>query len=641
MSMKRKLGGAEHLPALGKVGTGHMPIATTSYWRPLALLVCFALAASVMMAVVLASPAQAAEPLIVNSSTDSNDGACTTDPEGCTLREAIDAANASAGQADTIEFDLGQSATIPLCQVHCNGSEYGLGALPVITDSAGLTIDGQSADITINGDYSGGYGFAVVVFWVGSGAGLDLNNLTVTKGIDGVFNEGTLTVHDTTFSGNIGEGSIRNSGTATVNDSTFSGNIGDSGVPGGGIMNESGTATVNGSTFSNNSAGIGGGIFFYANSSGPKTTVTNSTISGNNADGGGGISVWGDGTLEVSNSTISGNSAGTSSGGAIYSSGTTTVNSSTITDNTATDAGGMMILGSANFKNTIVAGNTATNPASPDNCALRGSLGDNGHNLESGTDCFFGAPSSLRNTDPMLGPLADNGGPTKTRALLEGSPAIDQGYSFGTSADQRGQTRPSDFLGIPNASGGDASDIGAFEAQAPTLAVAPGGSCATNDRSGTINLTVNDQDGPAESLTLSASSSKPALVSNSNVTFGGTGADRTLTATAASGKSGTAVLTVTVTDGQQIKGAPLTVKVRVGGNGNDTLAGDTNPDILFGQNANDTLRGAAGKDLLCGGRGDDRLRGGTEADFFGGGAGTDVALDFNGAEGDTKDSTIP
>jgi CSLREA domain-containing protein len=568
-----------------------------------------------MMAVVLASPAQAAEPLIVNSSTDSNDGACTTDPEGCTLREAITAANASAGQADTIEFDLGQSATIPLCQVHCNGSGYGLGALPVITDSAGLTIDGQSADITINGNYSGGYGFAVVVFWVGSGAGLDLNNLTVTKGIDGVFNEGTLTVHDTTFSGNIGEGGIYNSGTVTVNDSTFSDNIGDSGVPGGGIMNESGTATVNGSTFSNNSAGIGGGIFFYANSSGPKTTVTNSTISGN--------------------------SAGTSSGGAIAASGTTTVNSSTISGNSATDVGGMLILGSANFKNTIVAGNTATNPASPDNCYLRGSLGDNGHNLESGTDCFFGAPSSLRNTDPMLGPLADNGGPTKTHALLAGSPAIDQGTSFGASADQRGQTRPSDLLDIPNATDGDASDIGAFEAQAPTLAVAPGGSCATNDLSGTINLTVNDQDAPAESLTLSASSSKPALVSNSNVTFGGTGADRTLTATAASGKSGTAVLTVTVTDGQQIKGAPLTVKVRVGGNGNDTLAGDTNPDILFGQNANDTLRGAAGKDLLCGGRGDDRLRGGTEADFFGGGAGTDVALDFNGAEGDTKDSTIP
>ena len=63
MSMKRKLGGADHSSALGTVGTGHAPTSTTSYWRPLALLVCAALAASVMMAVVLASPAQAAEPL--------------------------------------------------------------------------------------------------------------------------------------------------------------------------------------------------------------------------------------------------------------------------------------------------------------------------------------------------------------------------------------------------------------------------------------------------------------------------------------------------------------------------------------------------------------------------------------------------
>ena len=120
---------------------------------------------------------------------------------------------------------------------------------------------------------------------------------------------------------------------------------------------------------------------------------------------------------------------------------------------------------------------------------------------------------------------------------------------------------------------------------APTVNVAAGGSCGTNLRSGTINLTVNDPDGPAGSLLLSAASSNPRLVPTpSNVTFGGAGAARTLTATAVSGRTGAAVLTVTVKDGQQATvGLSLTVNVRVGGNGNDTLVGDaTAQDILLG-----------------------------------------------------------
>jgi hypothetical protein len=176
---------------------------------------------------------------------------------------------------------------------------------------------------------------------------------------------------------------------------------------------------------------------------------------------------------------------------------------------------------------------------------------------------------------------------------------------------------------------------------APTVQVASATSCGTNDRSGTINLTINDPDGQAQtrSLTLSATSSRAALVPASNVTFGGEGAARTLTATAVSGRTGTAVLTVTVKDGQQAKGAPLTVNVRVGGNGNDTLVGDANSDILLGQNGDDTLSGLGGMDLLCSARGNDRLTGGALADHFGGGSGTDTATDFT-AGVDTK-SSVP
>jgi len=66
---------------------------------------------------------------------------------------------------------------------------------------------------------------------------------------------------------------------------------------------------------------------------------------------------------------------------------------------------------------------------------------------------------------PGLGPLQDNGGPTQTHALLPSSPAIDKGSSFGSTTDQRGLPRPYDNPRIPNAEGGDGSDIGAFEKQ--------------------------------------------------------------------------------------------------------------------------------------------------------------------------------
>jgi hypothetical protein len=65
--------------------------------------------------------------------------------------------------------------------------------------------------------------------------------------------------------------------------------------------------------------------------------------------------------------------------------------------------------------------------------------------------------------DPLLGPLQMNGGFTPTHALLPGSPAIDQGNSFGIHTDQRGHHRPYNYTTIPNAPGGDGSDIGAFE----------------------------------------------------------------------------------------------------------------------------------------------------------------------------------
>jgi VCBS repeat-containing protein len=210
---------------------------------------------------------------------------------------------------------------------------------------------------------------------------------------------------------------------------------------------------------------------------------------------------------------------------------------------------------------------------------------------------------------------------------------------------------------------------------APRVVVAPGGTCGLDDRSGTINLTVSDVDTPAAALTLSASSNNQALLPNGSSVFAGSGASRTLTATTVAGRTGTANVTVTVSDGQATATVPLTV--RAGGNSNDVLTGGNGTDLIWGQNGNDSVGGGKGIDLLCGGVGNDsldgaagndalsggsgddrlsggagddslgggsggdRLTGGSGADRFSGGPDVDAATDFSAAEGDTSDGTIP
>jgi VCBS repeat-containing protein len=192
---------------------------------------------------------------------------------------------------------------------------------------------------------------------------------------------------------------------------------------------------------------------------------------------------------------------------------------------------------------------------------------------------------------------------------------------------------------------------------APTVTVAAGGTCGRDDHSGTINLTVGDVENAAATLTLSAASSNPVLVPTGNVLFAGSGAAWKMTVSAVDGRSDTAILTVTVSDGQA--SGSVQVRVTVGGSGKDTLTGGTGADLLLAQSNNDTLTGGDGNDLLCGdsgsdtlsggagddslggGSGGDRLTGGPGADRFSGGSGTDTATDFTAAEGDATDGTIP
>jgi hypothetical protein len=114
-----------------------------------------------------------------------------------------------------------------------------------------------------------------------------------------------------------------------------------------------------------------------------------------------------------------------------------------------------------NIRNTIVAQNAAITGS---DCS--GTLNSLDYNLIQNTNgCTITnlTTHNIYNQDPKLGPLADLGGPTPTHALRFDSPAIDAGNSGGLTTDQRGFPRPIDDPNIPNAQGGDGSDIGAYE----------------------------------------------------------------------------------------------------------------------------------------------------------------------------------
>ena len=402
------------------------------------------------------------------------------------------------------------------------GIDNRYGALTVI-DS---TISGNAANYLGGGIYSLGYGVTVSI----SGSTISRNAAASRGG--GIFSRsGVLTITDTTISGNTasfsGGGIEKLYGILNINGGTISGNIVSN--RGGGVSASGATVSVDGAAVSSNIGGqYGGGLFasfsavtvtrssirgnsaalegggilsFYAD-----TTVMATTISGNTARHGGGVYVQG-GNTRVSDSTISGNMApgpsGDGRGGGIYSRfGSTQVNNSTISGNTANhrgggiytaaaanlavrhstisantaggDGGGLMASANETLSHTIVAGNSrgqvsndVSGTVALDFSLLRVNTGtavtNNGGNL-------IGTAASP--VDPQLGPLAENGGPTRTHALLDGSPAMNAGNAAvlpGIGGVPEFDQRGAPFTRVD----GGRVDIGAAESQpspAPALA---------------------------------------------------------------------------------------------------------------------------------------------------------------------------
>jgi hypothetical protein len=270
----------------------------------------------------------------------------------------------------------------------------------------------------------------------------------------GIYNVGTMTIVNSTVNNNQalivgflppnGGGVSNDGGTLTIQNTTISENTVAGSGWGGGVSNTGSLTAIN-STIRGNTASAGGGIF------GGGATIINCTISGNSAafEGGG---IFGGGT--ISNSTISSNrtTVGHSRGGGISGGGTIT--NSTISDNLSVNGSGICATSAVQLGNTIL--NSGANIF-----VLGGTVMSHGYNLSNDDGGgFLTGPGDQINTNPLLGSLQDNGGPTFTHALLPGSAAINAGdpdFTPPPVSDQRGAPFVRVFHGR--------IDIGSFEVQ--------------------------------------------------------------------------------------------------------------------------------------------------------------------------------
>jgi len=242
---------------------------------------------------------------------------------------------------------------------------------------------------------------------------------------------------------------------------------------GGGIYNDHSTLTLSNCAVSGNSATFGGGgIYSDGHAGSAILESSNSTFSGNSASGGSGGGIFSDGqqngsaTLDIVNCTVSGNSA--LFGGGIINNGfqgnaPVTLNNNTVSGNSANQGGGIYNIGKNFVGGSVSVANTifktgATGGNIWNDAGMITSLGYSLSNDDGGG--YLTGPGDQINTDPLLGPLQDNGGPTLTYALLKGSPAIDAGDPNFTPPPLYDQRGPG-FARVVNGR----IDIGSFEVQ--------------------------------------------------------------------------------------------------------------------------------------------------------------------------------
>jgi hypothetical protein len=420
----------------------------------------------------------------------------TADSGAGTLRAAL----ASANNGDTINFVLPAPAKITLTS----------GELLV---SKNVNILGPGTNnLAVDGNAAGG------IFHIAPSNVVAISSLTATNGNSttgfggGIFNDqASLTVSNCVVIGNyswVGGGIANRAGATnaslTIRDSVISQN--HASYHGGGIgnyidydlANPPSTASVwiVRSSISSNGSQVGGGVSSERGYKGSaQLTVLETDLNGNFATltSGGAIANLAGCSASITNSTFRGNFVTQQSGGALFNIANMTVVNSTFSGNDAYYNGGaisepsaggnLLVLNSTFNGNTTEAGDanaiyiSSSSSAQIGNTLIRGTnssfgsastgITSLGFNLcgDDGSGFLTNATDQI-NTDPLLGPLQDNGGPTFTHAPLPGSPAIDKGKNFSSSdTDQRGFARTLEIAGLPNAIGGDGTDIGAVESK--------------------------------------------------------------------------------------------------------------------------------------------------------------------------------
>lgn len=497
-----------------------------------------------------------------------------------------------------------------------------------------------------------------------------------------VADNSTLTVTDSTFSGNFtddyGGGVSAFDSTLTIERSTFTAN---DGVLGGGLYLENSPATIRNSSFTLNSAAADGGAVHVCDcGAGPSlliesslvtdneavdlggglfsdsvdVTVVDSTISGNESDAGGGMFFAGDAShpLVIERSTIDNNSVATFAGGlAVFGPyGTAphaSLKNSTISGNLVDPAGAggsgiALILADATLDNATVAQNGTASGASGilvggDLVARNSLVVDNG-----GDDCDDLAVSFAGSLDSDgtcsgapgvavgLGPLANNGGPTRTHAIGPGSPAVDGGDPATCLAtDQRGVSRPQ----------GGRCDVGAYEYVPPPLPPPTYELRVRKDGQGTVvgsdNLDIDCGRDCSSRVNVGATGE---LVATPDVGWsfdGWTGDCHQVVDTTCHVAMATDVEVRAIFS--EIPPPPPPPDIVGSGRCAGYEVGTTTelPDgttVIVGTRADDVLHGTPGRDIICGLEGRDRLYGGAKPDVLVGGAGADDLMGQRGRD---------
>jgi CSLREA domain-containing protein len=429
------------------------------------------------------------------------DGTCATAGGACTLRAAVEEANDPSVTPDTIVLPAGlyPLSIADSMQIRDAITIVGAGADTTVIDAGGIT-----TVLHVETPRPGSTAWSLVL------SGVTLRNGHGPNTIGGgIFAEGPLTLVDSVvrdcsaFSG----GGVYTTAEATIRRCTFTGNSAT--ALGGGINGYD--VTLLDSTVSDNQAGFGGGVFGIGELVIERSTIVDNTASGN----GGGVEFQGE-SARITNCTLSGNGAGQYGGGVERAGvheaggdytpvGSVLLQNSTVTgnhadtDNDGVGNGGGVSSPNAGIRlsNTILAENVDNGGEAPD-CA--GPIGSLGHDLvEDVAGCTLGGAMTgdLLGVSPDLGPLADNGGPTETRAPLSTSPAIDAGSPTisGTdddacaASDQRGILRPQPAR----------CDIGAFEIGTDVCSAPLTGCKAAGPHQSKVSL--KHSGGPSDRLT--------------------------------------------------------------------------------------------------------------------------------------------